>query len=559
MISERGHPARPAGCLRSSQGSVGVQLARGQTRAARARQSAAYGSVTLTCMPLRAELGQFRIADQMVETTHSIIWLAHDESGNEVVVKELKTRKVDREPYLRFRDEVAFHARGPHPGVLPVLEASVPGVPTRRMPAWLAMPLATTVTAALGEAPSLDEVVDTVASYASTLAALAQEGIFHRDLKPANLFRYAGQWVVGDFGLVTWPGKQELTEPGQKLGPANFIAPEMVIDPTAADPGPADVWSLAKTLWVLAVGQNYPPPGQVRVDHPYTRLRDHSLHPRAAGLEPILEQATRPDPLSRPTMDTLAAELRAWMAQPLPRPSLPDVDDLAERVRAIAEPTVRASDERGRILRDASRLLAHLRRAPRELELRMRKLGNLLADQQGLILHLGGGTDRRDAIAIATESSTISAPGPHGVSLSLDIAYELFEPGQIRLVAGLYVHTAPANPEVIWLETRDAPNGTSLAANGADELAQAAIEHFASAATRYVELVEHAEAVAQKDRQLPLCSTGTNYEFRTEPQAGVLVIHRKSDGSRDGSRRRLAQSGHRRDAGRRRPSLGEIG
>jgi hypothetical protein len=485
-------------------------------------------------MLARAELGRFRITEQMAETTHSIIWRAHDESGNAIAIKELKTRKVDREPYLRFRDEVAFHARGPHAGVLPVIEASVPEEPSRCVPAWLAMPMCTTVVAALGGAPTLDEVVEAVASYASTLAALARQGIFHRDLKPANLFRYAGHWVVGDFGLVIFPGKQQLTEAGQKLGPANFVAPEMVIAPTAADPGPADVWSLAKTLWVLAVGQNYPPPGQLRVDHPYTRLRDNNLHPRAAGLEPILEQATRPDPLSRPTMSTLAAELQAWRAQPLPTPSPPDVDDLAARVRAIAEPTIRASDIRTAMLRDAGHLLDRLRRAPQELEVQMRKLGQLLTDTDGLILHLGGGTGRRDAIAISTESTTISAPGPHSVSLSLEVAYELFEPGQIHLAAGIYVHTAHVNPDVIWLEARDAPHSTILAATAADELAHAAIEHFAPAATRYVALVEAAEAASQQDRQPRLRSCGPSYEFRTEPQAGLLVICRKSDGSRDG-------------------------
>lgn len=205
--------------------------------------------------------GRFTVVGPIAATTHSRVWEAIGPDGEHVAVKELKTHRLDAEPYRRFRDEVAFHTAGPHPGVLPVLGAHVPAAPSGEDPAWLAMPIAETVRAALGTGPALDEVVQAVHVYAATLARLAEGGVHHRDLKPDNLFRHEDQWVVGDFGLVTWPGKQALTEPGQKLGPAHFVALEMVDDPAGADAGLADVWSLAKVLWVLASGQNYPPPG----------------------------------------------------------------------------------------------------------------------------------------------------------------------------------------------------------------------------------------------------------------------------------------------------------
>lgn len=199
--------------------------------------------------------GPFMVVGQIATTAHSRVWEATDSDGQHVAVKELKAHRIDAEPYRRFRDEVAFHTAGPHPGVLPVLDAHVPATASREDPAWLAMPIAETVAMALGTGPTLDEVVDAVRAYAVTLARLAETGVHHRDLKPDNLFRHEAQWVVGDFGLVTWPGKQALTEPGQKLGPAHFVAPEMVQNPASADPGPADAWSLAKVLWVLASGQ----------------------------------------------------------------------------------------------------------------------------------------------------------------------------------------------------------------------------------------------------------------------------------------------------------------
>jgi hypothetical protein len=275
--------------------------------------------------------------------------------------RELKTRRIDKEPYLRFRDEVLFHRGGPHPGVLPVIRAEVPETPSAEQPAWLAMPIAQTVREALGDAPTLDEVVGALRAYAATLAALADQRVHHRDLKPDNLFRLDGEWVVGDFGLVTWPGKSAATEPGQKLGPANFVAPEMVQDATQADAGPADVWSLAKVLWVLATGQNYPPPGQLRIDVDATRLRSFTAHPRAAGLEGILEQATALDPMARPSMRYFALELDAWLNPHTRNDGPPSVDELAKRISAISAPAVAAEHERADLDRAAAAISDRLR------------------------------------------------------------------------------------------------------------------------------------------------------------------------------------------------------
>lgn len=66
--------------------------------------------------------------------------------------------------------------------------------------------------------------------------------------------------MIGDFGLMTYPEKNPRTEHGRKLGPTDYMAPEMRQDADRADPGPADVWALGKTLWVLLTGQSLGPP-----------------------------------------------------------------------------------------------------------------------------------------------------------------------------------------------------------------------------------------------------------------------------------------------------------
>lgn len=482
-------------------------------------------------------LGDWTIIDKIDETRHSVVWRGGRED-REAAVKELKTRKPDREPYLRFKGEVELHARmGERSGVLPVLEAHIPDEPTGQDPAWFAMPIAETLPQALGDTPPLEEVVRVLAVCARTLAALHEEGVFHRDLKPSNLFVLDAEPVIGDFGIATWPEKQALTEAGDKLGPAHFIAPEMVSDPAAADPGPADVWSLAKTLWTLAVGQRYPVQGQLRVGEPATSLRANVLHTRAALLEPILEQATRLEPHSRPKMAQFAAELEAWLAPPVEPASLADLEELAAKARAITGPAVQAEEDR--LWRD--KLVTDLFERLRQnglyaLYTPMEKFGRPFEGETSLLLHgLGGGSGRADAIETTQLSLTLVPHGRHNASITADVAYELFDDGLVYLLAGYYFPAGDGLHEVLWMDNRSVLLGTQLAERGADELAAGLVENFPTAAAKFVELLEQAEAAAQRRRQPALEAIGENYIFLTEPnRAGHLEIKRKRDGSRDG-------------------------
>jgi serine/threonine protein kinase len=434
--------------------------------------------------------GPFTVVSQIAATTHSRVWAATDPSGKPVAVKELKTHRLDAEPYRRFRDEVTFHMAGPHPGVLPVLDAHVPSTPTGEDPAWLTMPIVETVRAALGTGPTLDQIVEAVHVYADTLARLAARHVHHRDVKPDNLFRHASRWVVGDFGLVTWPGKQALTEPGQKLGPVHFVAPEMVEDPVTADPAAADVWSLAKVLWVLGSGQNYPPPGQLRIGDRATLLRNYNSHPQASGIEGILEQATRLAPSERPTMRTFASELETWLTPAQPRRDPASIDDLVERVRAISAPFVAAGEQQAEWRGEAAVISDRLRAAHNVLLPLMQRLGRVTADDQALSMHgLGGKTGRRDVALTWAETLALIQSSPHQVSLTVDLAWQLFKSWDMRLVVGMYFQStgylqSPGErlPEVFVLETRDVRVGTEHGRRAADELAQLLVDRFSPAA-----------------------------------------------------------------------------
>ena len=65
----------------------------------------------------------------------------------------------------------------------------------------------------------------------------------HFDERWGFLFMY--------FGLVEYPAKADISLPRKDLGPKWTIAPEMKRNPHTADGKLADVYSMAKTMWIL--------------------------------------------------------------------------------------------------------------------------------------------------------------------------------------------------------------------------------------------------------------------------------------------------------------------
>jgi len=229
--------------------------------------------------------------------------------------------------------------------------------------AWLSMPLAQPVREALaGEA--LGAVVRAVASFAATLSDLQQRhGIAHRDVKPGNLYRYGDAWAVGDLGLIGLPGADALTAPDRIVGPANFVAYEMMVSSTAADAHLGDVYSLAKTLWVLATDQLWPPPGHQPAADALQSIGAYRHHERVADLDRLVDICTR-RPNERPTLAGMAAELQAWLDAPtMPNEGDLDLGDVAARIRAqLAPERARQELEKQRLqaAEDDAQLLAEL-------------------------------------------------------------------------------------------------------------------------------------------------------------------------------------------------------
>lgn len=283
--------------------------------------------------------GPYELVEHVGGGANADVWRATGPDG-EVAIKLLRTKNFTSEPYQRFVREVnQLRALGGVAGVLPLVDAYLPTQGAADSRAWLVMPLATGLRKALAaQEATVERVVESAAELAETLAGLAAAGVAHRDIKPENLYVHKGRVVVGDFGLVDAPDVVPLTAPGSSVGPVHYSAPEMVADASTADSHAADVYSLGKTLWVLLTGQNFPPPGEHRLDEPSLNVASYVAHPQAASLDALLARMTRHQPLERPAMSRVAAELRAWLKATVPPASgTVDLSDIARRVTAASE------------------------------------------------------------------------------------------------------------------------------------------------------------------------------------------------------------------------------
>ena len=250
------------------------------------------------------------------------VWEVVHEDGRHGAMKVVRDQRPDKTAYARFVREIeTLRSLTPRDGVVGVFDDYLPDTPSTKDFAWLVMPVAAPLAERLEGRP-LPEVVAAVADIADVLADLHDAGLAHRDVKPDNLYWHEGRAAVGDFGLVELPDVESLND-GRVPGAFGFIADEVLADPVASDGGPADVFALVKTLWVLLVdGQDFPPQGHISADNGAATLSRRLVVGDADGLDRVIDRATGPVSI-RLTMRELAAELRAWAAEPTNR-ELPD-------------------------------------------------------------------------------------------------------------------------------------------------------------------------------------------------------------------------------------------
>jgi len=267
--------------------------------------------------------GNWKLKKILGEGGNGSVWLAVDSSNKEVAIKLL--RKIERKTYVRFMNEVSvIKNNGDIDGILPILDSYLPDKPTDEIP-WYVMPVAQPLENYL-DGKHFEDVVMTIEIIAKTIYELHKRDISHRDIKPENLLVREGKIYLADFGLVDYPDKINITSSGDIIGAKWTMAPEMRREGSKADGKPADVYSLAKTLWILITKNKKGFDGQYHAigvnglrNFSYVskeNINGRSLDRKASiyetPLDDLMQESTSDDPSSRPTMRAFIERLDLW-------------------------------------------------------------------------------------------------------------------------------------------------------------------------------------------------------------------------------------------------------
>lgn len=242
------------------------------------------------------------------------VWLAMDTAlDRTVAVKAAKAPDAETERRIRREARALAAVRHPHcvrvydiltdsDGELAIIMEYVPG---RSLTAEIE---------ATGPLPDA-AAARLWGTLAGALHAAHATGVLHRDVKPSNIIiDEDGYPHLIDFGIARATGDVTLTATGMVLGTPDFMAPEAAAGQPASPA--SDAWQLAATVSYALTGR--PPRGHrdgavaamlaAAQGEPCNQLPTSSVH------RMLLEQALHPDPMRRPGLTVIQAELGRWLS-----------------------------------------------------------------------------------------------------------------------------------------------------------------------------------------------------------------------------------------------------
>lgn len=251
----------------------------------------------------------YDIIEKLGEGGNANVYHVRDNTNcMELALKELYNKSYEKK--ARFLNEIHITEQNAStiPGIIPIIESNEEEY-------WYTMPLATKILDYVKD-KTISDIVTGVIELSDTLEKLHEKGICHRDIKPSNIYYYNDRFSFGDFGLVDFPDNpDDFTKSDKGVGAIFTIAPEMKRDPKHADGTKGDVFSLAKTMWMLLSGDDR------GFDGVYNYLdKSHGLryiekykNIHLVELEELLKNATDNNPSLRPTIKEFKDRLNIWL------------------------------------------------------------------------------------------------------------------------------------------------------------------------------------------------------------------------------------------------------
>lgn len=229
-----------------------------------------------------------------------------------VALKHLVRKSYEKEKNVRFLREIKVvkEQLKDIEGIIPILDSCC-------KEEWYTMPFAEGINDHnTASKASYIDIAEGIKQLAETLDVIhTKYKHSHRDIKPANIFFYNERYCLGDFGLVDMPDERNITKVKSHIGAIFTMAPEMKRYADKADGKKADVYSLAKTFWMLLMNNDK------GFEGPYDFLkRDQGLqfndklkNVHLAEIHILLNDATQNDPDARPSMRKFSKSIDSWL------------------------------------------------------------------------------------------------------------------------------------------------------------------------------------------------------------------------------------------------------
>jgi serine/threonine protein kinase len=231
----------------------------------------------------KQQLGQYRLLEKL---THqggmgTVYKALHVLLMKVVALKVLPSERMNHaEAVTRFQREMKAVGRLNHPNIVQASDAGESDGTYYLVMEFVEGIDLSSLIASRGALP-LADACELARQAALGLQHAHEHGLVHRDLKPSNLMlTLSGTVKMLDLGLARFCNEGStsnlLTDPGQVMGTADYMAPEQAFGMHPVDIR-ADIYSLGCTLYHLLAGN--PPFSSPEYTSPLRKLLAHSQSP----------------------------------------------------------------------------------------------------------------------------------------------------------------------------------------------------------------------------------------------------------------------------------------
>jgi predicted Ser/Thr protein kinase len=235
--------------------------------------------------------GRYKILERLGQGGMGAVFKAEDTLENQqVAVKMVSSENLDEESLARFKREGQSMGSVAHPNIVEVLNMGKDDDTHFIVMEYIdGTSLKEFLAARPDQRVEIDLGVDIIRQIVSALEHAHGNDILHRDIKPANIMIIADhQAKLADFGIAKSLGLTTLTQTGDVVGTAAYMAPEQALGETFD--ARSDLYALGCVLYEMIAGQRLFP-GRNPARLIYSHINDTPTLPRRLAIEisPVLE------------------------------------------------------------------------------------------------------------------------------------------------------------------------------------------------------------------------------------------------------------------------------